>query len=44
MRVAGPGMSGSERAQVDDAALSGAQVGKSFAGDQEGTAGVGVED
>ena len=43
MRVAGPGVSGPQRSEIDDAAVSGAQVGQRFAGNEKRAARVGVE-
>ena len=44
MGVAGPGANAAERTDVDDAAMSGAEVRQSFAGDEKRAAGVGLED
>ncbi len=44
MGVRGPGLDSAQRPDVDDAAVDGAQVRESLAGNEEGTAGVGLED
>jgi len=44
VRVAGPGVGRAKRADVDDAAVGGAQVGQGLAGSEEGASGVGFKD
>lgn len=44
MRVAGPCVDATERADVDDAAVHGTEIGQRFARGEKGTASVGFED